>query len=156
MGSTTTLGSDLCLKNKRVYDNPKYFDPKTGNEYWPGQNGDPNLDGFLNGEFKNTKLQSGKKIDRFGSNYGSFFGEVGDSRELRAMSPNSDFSNYNQYEVLEELPVREGKIAPWFDEPGGGRQYKLDSDFVNQLQPLLQDGTPLIDKLIELGYLRRI
>ncbi|KIS09064.1 hypothetical protein [Streptococcus equi] len=67
-------GPDLYLKNKRVYDNPKYFDPKTGNEYWPGQNGDPNLDGFLNGEFKNTKLQSGKKIDRFGSNYGSFFG----------------------------------------------------------------------------------
>ncbi|WP_228274780.1 TNT domain-containing protein [Streptococcus equi] len=86
----------------------------------------------------------------------SLVGEVGDSRALRAMSPNSDFSNYNQYEVLEELPVREGKIAPWFDEPSGGRQYKLDSDFVNQLQSLLQDGTPLIDKLIELGYLRRI
>ena len=48
---------------------------------------------------------------------------------MRAMSPNSDFKNHNQYEILMDLPVLKGKIAPWFDQPGGGIQFKLDPFF---------------------------
>ena len=149
------VNSKLYLKNKAVYDNPKYFDQLTGNENWPGQKGDPNIDGFVKGEYQKTTLSPGDKIDRFGSDYGHFFGNIGESKEMRAMSPNSDFKNYSQYEILMDLPVLKGKIAPWFDQPGGGIQFKLDPSFVEQIKAIPSDETAIIKKLIELGYLRK-
>ena len=66
------VNSKLYLENKAVYDNPKYFDQLTGSENWPGQKGDPNIDGFVKGEYQKTTLSPGDKIDRFGSDYGHF------------------------------------------------------------------------------------
>ena len=150
------VNSKLYLENKAVYDNPKYFDQLTGNENWPGQKGDPNIDGFLKGEYQKTTLSPGDKIDRFGSDYGHFFGNIGESKEMRAMSPNSDFKNYNQYEILMDLPVLKGKIAPWFNQPGGGIQFKLDPFFAKQLMSIPSDEAAIIKKLIEFGYLRKL
>ena len=150
------VNSKLYLKNKAVYDNPKYFDQLTGNENWPGQKGDPNIDGFVKGEYQKTTLSPGDKIDRFGSDYGQFFGNIGESKEMRALSPNSDFKNHSQYEILMDLPVLKGKIAPWFDQPGGGIQFKLDPSFVEQIKAIPSDETAIIKKLIELGYLRKL
>ncbi|KXT75900.1 TNT domain-containing protein [Streptococcus sp. DD12] len=151
-----SVNSKLYLENKTVYDNPKYFDQLTGNENWPGQKGDSNIDGFVEGEYQKTTLSPGNRIDRFGSDYGHFFGNIGESKEMRAMSPNSDFKNYNQYEILVDLPVLKGEIAPWFDQPGGGIQFKLDSLFAKQVMSIPSDETAIIKKLIEFGYLRKI
>jgi len=31
-----------------------------------------------------------------------------------------------KYEILKPIPgVKSGKIAPWFDQPGGGTQYQM-------------------------------
>ena len=150
------VNSKLYLENKAVYDNPKYFDQLTGSENWPGQKGDPNIDGFVKGEYQKTTLSPGDKIDRFGSDYGHFFGNIGESKEMRAMSPNSDFKNYNQYEILMDLPVLKGKIAPWFNQPGGGIQFKLDPFFAKQIMSIPSDETAIIKKLIEFGYLRKL
>ena len=109
---------EVYLKNKKVFDNPKYYNQTTGEPIWPGQNGDPNIDGFLNGKYEDTKLRPGEQIDRYGGNNGTFFGDEGTSIPERAMAPNSDFSKYNKYVVAREMPVRKGKIAPWFDQPG--------------------------------------
>lgn len=106
---------EVYLKNKKVFDNPKYYNQTTGEPIWPGQNGDPNIDGFLNGKYEDTKLRPGEQIDRYGGNNGTFFGDEGTSIPERAMAPNSDFSKYNKYVVAREMPVRKGKIAPWFD-----------------------------------------
>jgi len=35
----------------------------------------------------------------------------------------SDEADYYIYRVLEDFEVTGGKIAPWFDRPGGGTQY---------------------------------
>ena len=150
------VNSKLYLENKAVYDNPKYFDQLTGNENWPGQKGDPNIDGFVKGEYQKTTLSPGDRIDRFGSDYGHFFGNIGESKEMRAMSPNSDFKNHNQYEILMDLPVLKGKIAPWFDQPGGGIQFKLDPFFAKQIMSIPSDETAIIKRLIEFGYLRKL
>ena len=150
------VNSKLYLENKAVYDNPKYFDQLTGNENWPGQKGDPNIDGFVKGEYQKTTLSPGDKIDRFGSDYGHFFGNIGESKEMRAMSPNSDFKNYNQYEILMDLPVLKGEIAPWFNQPGGGIQFKLDPFFAKQIMSIPSDETAIIKRLIEFGYLRKL
>ena len=147
---------EVYLKNKKVFDNPKYYNQTTGEPIWPGQNGDPNIDGFLNGKYEDTKLRPGEQIDRYGGNNGTFFGDEGTSIPERAMAPNSDFSKYNKYVVAREMPVRKGKIAPWFDQPGGGIQYQIDPGFVETIRAKLKLGETFIDGLVRMGYLRRI
>lgn len=62
--------------------------------------------------------------------------------EQRAVAPGTDQRPYSQFEVVKPIEaVEEGKIAPWFDEPGGGIQYEMPDSIAN---------------LIEEGYLRRI
>jgi len=153
------ISDELYLKHKNVFDNPKYYDQKTGWPIWPGQNGDPNIDGFLNGKYTNEMLQPGQTLDRYGGNNGTFFGDIGTPISNRAMSPDSNFSLYNQYKVTRELPVRKGEIAPWFDEPGGGTQYMLDPDFVKEIKEIqksMKTRKDFIDVLIEMGYLERL
>lgn len=147
---------EVYLKNKKVFDNPKYYNQTTGEPIWPGQNGDPNIDGFLNGKYEDTKLRPGVQIDRYGGNNGTFFGDEGTSIPERAMAPNSDFSKYNKYVVAREMPVRKGKIAPWFDQPGGGIQYQIDPGFVETIRAKLKLGETFIDGLVRMGYLKRI
>ena len=50
---------------------------------------------------------------------------------------------YSVFEVVKPIGVRAGKIAPWFDQPGGGIQYMLPD---------------LVDKLLDpsVGVLRRL
>lgn len=146
---------EVYLKNKKVFDNPKYYNQTTGEPIWPGQNGDPNVDGFLNGKYEDTKLRPGEQIDRYGGNNGTFFGDEGTSIPERAMAPNSDFSKYNKYVVAREMPVRKGKIAPWFDQPGGGIQYQIDPGFVETIRAKLKLGETFIDGLVRMGYLKR-
>ena len=50
-----TPSDELYIKYKDVFDNPKYYNQETGEIYWPGQNGDINKDGFLNGKYENTE-----------------------------------------------------------------------------------------------------
>ena len=147
---------EVYLKNKKVFDNPKYYNQTTGEPIWPGQNGDPNIDGFLNGKYEDTKLRPGEQIDRYGGNNGTFFGDEGTSIPERAMAPNSDFSKYNKYVVAREMPVRKGKIAPWFDQPGGGIQYQIDPGFVETIRAKLKLGETFKDGLVRMGYLKRI
>lgn len=146
----------LYLEHKSVFDNPRYYDQETGAIHWPGQGRDVNTDGFLNGQYEETNLPAGMIIDRYGGNNGTFFAEDGLSIEERAMAPNSDFSTYNRYEVKKSIPVRAGIIAPWFDQPGGGIQYQLDPEFVQNIRGQLHTGEALIDGLIRLGYLKRL
>lgn len=147
---------EVYLKNKKVFDNPKYYNQTTGEPIWPGQNGDPNIDGFLNGKYEDTKLRTGEQIDRYGGNNGTFFGDEGTTIPERAMAPNSDFSKYNKYVVAREMPVRKGKIAPWFDQPGGGIQYQIDPGFVSSIKSKLRPKEDFIDGLVRMGYLDRI
>ncbi|GAA0086260.1 hypothetical protein UT300007_26990 [Clostridium sp. CTA-7] len=147
---------ELYLKYKDVFDNPKYYNQTTGEINWPGQHGDPNIDGFLNGEFKLVSLKPGKKIDRYGGNNGTFFADEGIPTENRAMAPNSDFSSHNVYEIKREIPMRRGEIAPWFDEVGGGIQYQIDPIFDKEIRNKLNRGENFIDGLIRLGYLKRL
>lgn len=147
---------EVYLKNKKVFDNPKYYNQTTGEPIWPGQNGDPNIDGFLNGKYEDTKLRPGEQIDRYGGNNGTFFGDEGTSIPERAMAPNSDFSKYNKYVVAREMPVRKGKIAPWFDQLGGGIQYQIDPGFVSSIKSKLRPKEDFIDGLVRMGYLDRI
>ena len=132
---------ELYLKYKDVFDNPKYYNQKTGEINWPGQHRDKNIDGFLNGEFNEVTLKLGEKIDRYGSDYGSFASPEGISYGQRALAPGTNLKPYSVFEVIKPMKVKTGETAPWFNETGGGIQYVLPD---------------IIDELLDAGVIRRV
>lgn len=104
------------LKYKVVYDNPKYYDQKTGAIHWP-----PN-DGF-EGLPVSTTIREGALLDRYGAPTGGFFSPEKIPYEMRALALHSDEADYYVYKALDNFEVKGGKAAPWFDRPGGGTQY---------------------------------
>ena len=91
------------------------FKKADGGWEWP-----KNL-GFAEDPIKNT-LPVGTKLDRYGGPDGSFLSPKGTPFDQRALAPGSKAGGYYEYEVLKPLPVIQGKIAPAFNEPGGGTQ----------------------------------
>ena len=137
-----TPSSELYLKYKDVYDNPKYFDQKTGYAIYPGMDGDINIDGFTNGVYKIETLTPGTTIDRYGSNgTGKYFSPEGTSYGDRALPPFMEKEPYAKYEVLTPFEVKSGEIVPWFDQPGHGTQY---------LSPYS------VDELIRYGFIKEL
>ncbi|MFJ7724777.1 TNT domain-containing protein [Neobacillus sp. NPDC097160] len=120
-------GGKLYDEHKSVYDNPSYFEQTNGKTIYPGTNGDPNIDGFLNGKYDIVTVERGSSIDRFGNNgSGRYFSPEGDSFESRALPPFMKDMPYEAYEVAKPFQAKAGPIAPWFDEPGMGKQIFTD------------------------------
>ena len=102
-------------------------------------------------------LRPGTDIDRFGSEYGAFLAPEGIPYAARSIPPSSLDStpagscNYHDYRVLKPFAVDAGPIAPWFGQPGHGRQYQLDATLVPGAP------TPLnVLWLVTNGYLARL
>nr|WP_069885162.1 TNT domain-containing protein [Streptomyces luteocolor] len=122
---------------------PKAFLKK----YWegPADTGSwkyPPNDGFdtVNGRVDKHPelLQEGEELDRFGSEYGSYLAPAGNAYAQRALPPqnlntrDAAFAcDYRVYQVAKPFVVWQGGIAPWFEQPGGGQQIKLDPIFLN-------------------------
>ena len=123
---------EFYLKNKNVYDNPDYFNQLTGNTIYPGSpessmgrvDGSIYKHGFLNGEYKESVILPGTRINRIGSNpTGRYFSPEGATFGEKALPPFMKLQPNSDYIVLKEIPTKEGLVAPWFDEPGMGIQY---------------------------------
>ena len=56
-------------------------------------------------------LQPGARIDRYGSDYGSFTSPEGTPYEMRAVAPGTDQRPYSVFEVVEPINVKSGSIA---------------------------------------------
>ena len=124
------------LTYKAVFDNPKYYNQKTGEVNLPPNNG------LVEDTVKQIVLKAGTQIDRYGTEDGFFTSPVNTPYEQRSCAPGSDQKPYHQYKVLKAIEgVNQGITAPWFDEPGGGLQYEM---------PVT------IRELVEEGYLKRI
>lgn len=80
-------------------------------------------------------------MDRYGGETGKFVSPKGTPYKNRSLPPGSDARPYNVYEVVKPIDVQSGKIAPWFDQPGGGIQYQFPQS---------------IEELIRSGHLRRL
>ena len=88
-----------------------------GKIQWP-----PN-DGCADAE-KPATLPAGMKIDRYGSENGSYFATPGTPYAQRALPYDPAKLPYAIYIVKKPLAVLECRIAAWFGEPGGGEQFK--------------------------------
>ena len=108
---------NLYLENKKIFDNSKYFNQETGKIIWPEN------DGFLNEPVRET-LEPGTRIDRYGTGGGYYTSPEGTSFEERSIVPGA--GPYKSYEVVKPVEVWSGETAPWFDQDGGGTQYKFD------------------------------
>lgn len=100
----------------------------------------PKNDGFV-GTPKNVTIQPGARIDRYGYENGSYVSPQGTSYEMRALAPGTEAKPYNVYEVVKPIDALGGEIAPWFNQPGGGLQFKLGKT---------------IQELLDGGYIRRV
>ncbi|GAB2027181.1 glycohydrolase toxin TNT-related protein [Lactovum odontotermitis] len=133
------------LEHKAVYDDARYFNQETGEPIYPGMNGDPNVDGFVNGEYFNEILQPGDETDlligRRGSTDGKYFAPAGTPFDDIALPPFMENEPEILYKVCKPLPVKAGEVAPWFGKNGGGTQYLTDFS---------------AGELIDAGYLKPI
>ncbi|MBI3348945.1 MAG: TNT domain-containing protein [Burkholderiales bacterium] len=111
--------------SKAKYRPDSAYKKPNGDWDWP-----PN-DGF-DGARTPARLPKGTEIDRFGGEGGSFVSPSNTPFEQRALAPTSLKEPYFQYEVTRPLPVETGKIAPAFDQPGGGIQHVIDWQTIAQ------------------------
>lgn len=114
---------------QQFYD--EWYDAEAGTWKYPSkENGAKYDDGFAEPPRPNT-LKVGDTIDRLGgARGGNFAAPDGTPFGERALPPSDVAREYHQYRLLKPLPdsVTEGKIQGWFDQPGGGIQYKFDKD----------------------------
>ncbi|MFG2143309.1 TNT domain-containing protein [Streptomyces sp. NPDC048696] len=114
-----------------------YWDPTAGGWKYPPNDGFANrADGSL--DKRAVRLDVGEDLDRFGSEYGAFLAPAGAGYARRALPPQSLITReaaypcaYHAYEVTKSFTVWQGRIAPWFEQRGGGQQVKLDPAFVD-------------------------
>ncbi len=50
--------------------------------------------------------------------------------------------------MKEHIPTKQSLVTPWFDQPGGGVQYKFDKKISKLVEDNLEDGTKPKLKLI--------
>lgn len=82
-------------------------------------------------------LQPGTRIDRYGFDGGTFVSPDGTPYGQRALAPGSADKPHTVYEVVKPIDgVQTGRVAPWFDEPGGGIQHELPQS----VKQLIEDG----------------
>ncbi|MEC3976399.1 TNT domain-containing protein [Amycolatopsis sp. H20-H5] len=102
-------------------------------------------------------LRLGRRIDRYGSEFGAFLAPEGLPYTTRSIPPQNlvgtpaEGCNYHVYQVAKAFQVDAGPIAPWFYQTGGGVQYQL----VGSLVP----GAPArltVLWLLDNGYLTRL
>ncbi|MFF2650100.1 TNT domain-containing protein [Streptomyces sp. NPDC058045] len=137
-------------------------------KYWegPAESGGwkyPPNDGFaeVNGQVDKHPegLHAGELLDRFGSVYGGYLAPAGDPYSARALPPQNlntrdaaAVCDYHLYRVTRSFAAWQGGIAPWFEQPGGGQQIKLDAEFLDP-----GEGERLNVKwLLEHGYLTEV
>ncbi len=117
-----------------VFENTKYYEQNDGDVIWPENNG------FWGESFAYTLLPM-TKIDRYGSDYGTFVSLYGKPYEAYSLAPGSKYKPYSIFIVKKPIAVEAGSVYPWFDEEGGATQCLLP--------------VPIKD-LLEAGYIERI
>ena len=75
---------------------------------------------------ENQTIPTGTIIDRYGSEYGKYTSPEGVPYEKRALPYIENQNAYHKYKILKQIDnVTISKIAPAFNEIGGGLQYEL-------------------------------
>ncbi|MFG2395353.1 TNT domain-containing protein [Streptomyces lavendulae] len=117
---------------RRYWDGP----PDAGRWKYPPHDGFAEVNGTA--DQTAVELPAGSMLDRFGRDSGTFLTSAGTPYATRSLPPQSlrtsddgAVCGYHLYEVTRPFPVRSGPTAPWFGQPGGGLQIKLDAELLD-------------------------
>lgn len=86
-----------------------------------------------------VKLPKGTELIRYGSPGGSYTAPKGTTFEELSLPHEKDSLEYNEYRVIADdvvvqlFWVERGKVAPMFEQPGGGVQYYHGDECVQDL-----------------------
>ena len=86
----------------------------------------------MNG-WKTEVLEPGTLIDRYGSEYGSYFSPYQTPIDMRALPPSNNMQ-YNAYKVVKYINVKSSIIAPAYYKMGYGIQYHFPLDAKSLLE----------------------
>lgn len=129
-----TEGYKLSLYEEQTLRKISNYIDSNGNIIWP-----PN-DGF-DSTPNNITLEPGTRLDRYGNNSGNFVAPQGTPYSQRSLFPTSEHLSYKVFEVVKPINnVLSGRAVPWFNEIGGGIQYKLPLS----IQELIDSGYIII------------
>jgi hypothetical protein len=123
----------------------KWYDKETGELIWPdGEPDNPISPDTLPDGFDEPPVDEVIEegfLDRYGSASGSFLSTPDTPFEKRAL-PYDPGMEHHYYRVKKPLHVKAGKVRPWFDQEGGGMQYKTDksvADLSDCLEPVSEE-----------------
>ena len=68
-------------------------------------------------------VSKGTLFKRYGGPGGSFLGNATDSYASRALAPGTENVEIHYYQLAKDCEMTTGKVAPWFDSPGGAEQF---------------------------------
>jgi filamentous hemagglutinin len=114
----------------------------SGQTWWPPNNG------AVPGSELQATLPKGTLLDRFGgtSDKSSFLAPAETPLANRALSPNTEISTREIYEVLKPMPVEQSNTMPWFGQTGMGIQYDTAKGATGMT----------IQELVKLGYIKKV
>ena len=101
----------------------------------------PINDGFADGTSGAFTLKPGAFVDRYGRESGKYLAPMGTPLTNRALPFGSETATLRSYQVMKPIDVIAGKAVPYFNQMGGGTQYKLSRSVAD---------------LVESGHLKRI
>ncbi|RYF24151.1 MAG: DUF4237 domain-containing protein [Oxalobacteraceae bacterium] len=116
--ATQTALARMPMRYQGQYATAKASGWRWPNEGWPPNNGKAGLP-------RMTPLAEKTPIDRYGAPTGGFTSPAGEPFPARAMRGSQPNDPPTIYKVKKEFVVEEADIAPWFDQPGGGKQYRM-------------------------------
>ena len=92
--------------------------------------------GYVEGsKVTGQNLKAGAIIDRYGSPYGRYTSPDGTPYTQRSLPYVENLNAYHRYRVRKTIGgVAMGRIAPAFNQEGGGIQFELPSSILNLLQ----------------------
>ena len=76
-------------------------------------------------------------LDRYGDASGSFLSPAGTSIGERSLLPDAELRLVTSYDVLQPFNAGAGRVAQWGGQPGGGLQFDLRP---NTVQDLISNG----------------
>ncbi|GAA2914803.1 hypothetical protein GCM10010517_81150 [Streptosporangium fragile] len=143
----------------------RYWDTAANGWRYPPDYGFAHSGGYINGKpiVRTVTLYVGLRLDRFGSERGSFLAPLGASYIGRALPPSNlnTFAgapqyvcNYHAYEVVKEFKVDAGPAAPAFQQAGRGTQYHVVSKHIPEAPQSSPDVS--VEWLVANGYLKRL
>ena len=129
------------MERFRVESKWVQLDSPKGYLHYPGEFG------FVHPPVR-TVLEPGTQIDRYGENFGQYLSPAGTPFDHRSIPPSQEADTLTRFEVVRPLPIAEGAIAPWFDQPGGGVQYFIPTE--SDLKAAADMGFELPDNIVSI------